>query len=297
MKDGRTERRSAGRRTAVQGLAASLALGLGGRASWSETEAVVRREIMFDAWDGPALPVALAHPRTITAATPLLFVMHGVARGARGYRDAWAAEAARWGAIVAAPKFSSPDFPKAEGYQLGDLGVNGARSHDAIEPLFDALKSALGLDAERYLLFGHSAGAQFAHRFLFRRPDARVSAAVAANAGWWLRPIPDIPYPYGLDGAPYEPAHAAQAFARPLTVLLGAEDRRRDGSLRQTAQAEAQGPHRVARGQAFFAAAKALAEAEGAPFAWRLAYAEGVGHSNRAIAPFAARILLGDRAD
>ncbi len=256
----------------------------------------------FAAWDGPPLPVALARPSALSPDAPVVFVMHGVARGGAGYRDAWRAIAARFGALIAAPTFSATAFPGADGYQLGDVparsraGAAEARSHDAIEPLFDALRHRFGLTAARYGLYGHSAGAQFAHRFLLRRPDARAASVVAANAGWWLRPDPAIRYPYGLAGAPYPPEHAARAFRVPLTVLLGTRDLKRDGSLRQTPEAEAQGPHRLARGAAFFVAAERLAVAEQAPFRWRIAYAPGVGHSNREIAPFAARELFASAA-
>ena len=52
----------------------------------------------------------------------------------------------------------------------------------AIEPLFDHARARFGMEADAYSIYGHSAGAQFVHRFLFHVPDARVARAVAANA-------------------------------------------------------------------------------------------------------------------
>ena len=45
---------------------------------------------------------------------------------------------------------------------------------------FVTVKAATGNRSERYHLYGHSAGAQFVHRFLYFMPDARVAKAVAA---------------------------------------------------------------------------------------------------------------------
>jgi hypothetical protein len=62
--------------------------------------------------------------------------------------------------------------------------------------------------------------------------------------------------------------------------------------LRHTPEAEAQGAFRFARGQFFFAQAARAAQARGLPFAWRLATAPGIGHSDPGMAPFAVQWLL-----
>ena len=57
-----------------------------------------------------------------------------------------------------------------------------------------------GTSVEEYSLFGHSAGAQVAHRFLYFIHPNRASRTVLANSGYYTMPIEEISYPYGLKG-------------------------------------------------------------------------------------------------
>ncbi len=67
-----------------------------------------------------------------------------------------------------------------------------------------------------------------------------------------------------------------------LVVLLGTEDTDPNHpELRKTAEAEAQGPHRWARGHKFYEEAKRRAAKLGVPFAWKLGTAPGVAHSDK----------------
>lgn len=84
------------------------------------------------------------------------------------------------------------------------------------------------------------------------------------------------------------------ALARPLTVLLGEADTdTQHPELRRTPQAMAQGPYRLARGQAFFAAGREAAARLGVEFGWQLGTVPGVAHSNAGMAPRAAQALWG----
>jgi hypothetical protein len=85
-----------------------------------------------------------------------------------------------------------------------------------------------------------------------------------------------------------------KVIQRPLTVLLGEEDTDPEhASLRRTPEALAQGAHRFARGQAFFAAGQAASQQLGTSFAWRLETVPGADHDNRLMAPAAIPYLLG----
>ena len=53
-----------------------------------------------------------------------------------------------------------------------------------------------------------------------------------------------------------------------------------------------QGPHRLARGRTFFDAGRRLAAILQLPFGWQFETVSDVGHSNRLIAPAAAKILF-----
>jgi poly(3-hydroxybutyrate) depolymerase len=256
---------------------------------------------VFTAWDGPALPVFYQLPDQITATTPVVFVMHGVNRDADRYRDEWAALARRYGFIAVVPQFASADFPGSLGYNTGyfteENGTSRPRglwSFSAIEPLFDDARRRFGTRVTRYSIYGHSAGAQFVHRFVLFMSEARIERAVAANAGWYTMPDRAIGFPYGLADTPVTAEDLNAALAKPLTVLLGTADTdRSDTDLRKTPEADAQGPHRYARGQSFFARGQAAATASDVPFGWQLERVPGIAHSNAGMAQAAAALIAG----
>jgi len=256
-------------------------------------------QFTFAGWAGPELPVYYQLPDRVSADTPVVFVMHGVNRDADRYRDEWGALARKHGFIAIVPQFGQADFPGSRGYntgyftdEAGALRPRAKWSFAAIEPLFDDVRKRFGTKVERYSIYGHSAGAQFVHRYVLFMPEARLEKAIAANAGWYTMPDRSIAFPYGLGATPVGEAALAAALGKPLTVLLGTADTdRSDPDLRKTPQADAQGPHRYARGQAFFARSEAAAAASGVPFGWTLQHVPGIAHSNAGMAEAAAALI------
>jgi poly(3-hydroxybutyrate) depolymerase len=244
---------------------------------------------------GHALRVWYFRSAATPADAPVLFVMHGVGRNAEEYLDDWIELATQKQFLVVVPEFSKAEFPGEEAYNSGNMfdktGHPTPRerwSYSMIEPLFDALEPQLGHHRKDYMLFGHSAGAQFVHRFVYFMPEARYTRAVAANAGWYTLPSLDVAFPYGLKGSTIDVAALRAAWARPLVVLLGEADiDPKSSALRHTPEADAQGLYRFARGQFFYAQARAAAATSHAPFNWTLATAPGIAHSNKGMAPFA----------
>lgn len=255
----------------------------------------------FDGWAGPPLRVYATRPAGLAADRPVVFVMHGVRRNARDYRDQWHELAKRHRFLLLVPEFGARDFPGAEGYNFGYQRDRDGRprsrerwAYAALEPLFDDARRRFGSSAERYGLYGHSAGAQFVHRYLFFVPDARVARAVPANAGWYMMPDYSVAYPYGLGDSSVTPEDLRRALALPVTVLLGAHDTDPGhSSLRRTPEALRQGATRLERGRHFFSTARAYAEQQKIPFNWQQVIVPRVGHDNRLMAPAAVSHLLG----
>lgn len=253
-----------------------------------------RDSFVFAAWDGPDLPVWTYIPAGVDPKTaPIVFVMHGAQRDPQRYRDQWIEGAMAGGFIVVAPEFSRADFPAAQGYNLGaavDMHTGewrdeGMWSFSAIEPIFDAVVSRLGGSQADYTIYGHSAGSQFVHRFLFFKPEVRARRYLVANAGWYTFADPAIAFPFGLGGTPFGEEGLRAALAKDVVVLLGDEDNDPNHtSLNRSDDAMRQGRHRFARGQAFFAAARDYAAERGWAFGWSLRIVEGVAHSNRGMA-------------
>lgn len=258
-----------------------------------------RGRFVFAGWAGPPLPVWYQLPRTVRPDTPVVIVMHGVGRDADRYRDEWAGLARKHGFIVIVPEYSGADFPGSASYNTGFFaepdGTSRPRplwSFAAIEPLFDEVRLRFGTGALRYTLYGHSAGAQFVHRYVMFMPGARIEQAIAANAGWYTMPDPALGFPYGTAGAPLDEGALTAALGQPLTVLLGTADTNPAApNLRTTLEATSQGPHRFARGQSFYAAGREAAAQRGVAFGWRMETVPGVGHQNRRMAKAAARLI------
>lgn len=257
----------------------------------------------FNGWTGPPLRVWYHRPEKVAADTPVLVVMHGVKRDADRYRDQWSALAGEHGFILVVPEFDEEHFPGARSYNLGNVLDESGQpepsqlwSFSALEPLFDAVRQMTGTQVATYDLYGHSAGAQFVHRYLMYLPGARVGRAIAANAGWYTMPVRDVAFPYGLAGSGVDEAALRRALQRPLTVLLGTADNDpQHENLRRTPEAQAQGPHRLARGESFLAAGRRAAADRGIEFGWTLRRVDGVVHDNAGMAGAAAELLSESR--
>lgn len=268
-------------------------------AAASERLAAGKGTFTFDGWKGPALPVWYHIPARVTAATPIVFVMHGRGRDPDRYRNEWSALAEANGFILAVPGFSNADFPGSISYNHGGFqdtaGTRRPRdvwAFAAIDPLFEEIRARTGSRVRTFAIYGHSAGAQFVHRYALFTPEARFHAAVSANAGSYAMPDFAVDYPFGLGKSPVDERGLRRALGKPMVVLLGTADiDPNHDSLPREPQAMAQGPFRMARGQAFFGAAQAKAAELKTPFRWQLRYADKIGHSNGGMAAFAAPLL------
>ncbi len=259
-----------------------------------------QEEFRFDEWDGPAVNVHLFVPGDATTDTPIVIVMHGWSREAGRYFGDWRALGDEQDFVVVVPHFPVEDFPSSNDYNLGhvfdkDTGKQRPQSlwtFTAIELLFDEVAARLGSTQTRYTLFGHSAGSQFVHRFLYYMPDARVRRYIAANAGWYTLPDFDTEYPYGLENAAISEDQLIAAFQKDLVLMLGREDLdHTDPDLRNTEEARRQGKNRLARGLTMFDVAKAKAGKLGVELEWRLVIVDDAGHVNAQMAPAAAELV------
>lgn len=245
------------------------------------------------------LKVWTCRPEGFGPNSPIVFVMHGVQRNGKTYRDAWVPHSRKDGFLLLVPEFPEDEYP-GEAYQQGNLRDRQGKPAPPeewtfwiIEKLFDHAKTLTGNKVEKYHLYGHSAGGQFVHRFVLFMPQARYARAIAANPGFYTFPTQDAEYPYGLKRTPITGPISPAVFGLDFVLMLGAEDTNRDDpNLRKTPQADAQGLTRLERGRNYFRTATLLAEKESAEFNWRLVTVPGVGHSNAMMSASAARELF-----
>lgn len=241
-------------------------------------------------------------PICFTRTTPIVMLLHGSDRAAAFFRDCWKSFADRYGFLVVVPEFDAQTFPGPETYNYGNVRQSMASnslfnsehlwSYSIIDRLFDAVRRMTGSDRSSFGLFGHSAGAQFAHRYLALSPEPIAEFTIAANAGWYMTTDTSQPYPAGLGGLRTEASVAKRFFESQLVLLLGDADTGEvEAGLPQYPGAVAQGPNRLARGQFYFQAMQRRATALRTGFRWRLSIAPGVGHADDQVAGPAAEVL------
>ena len=218
--------------------------------------------------------VHISLPEPILKTTQILVVMHGNTRNAATYHRTWQPYARAHGAVLVTPEFSRQDWPRARHYHQGNLLTADKSTKPRAVWSFTAMEHAVtiaariaGIESERFYLYGHSAGAQFVHRYVLATGGTRLIRAVAANAGWYTWPSLEKHYPYGLAPVDNHRWDWKPAFRTKLTILLGENDNDpKSPSLRRTDSLMFQGEHRLERGTRFFAAARALSAKTGADF-------------------------------
>jgi len=276
---------------------------LRGERAWAAifSTAVTRQQAFtLPGTDRPGVLVHMVAPPVPGPGTRITIVLHGTDRNAGEYCAQWTQWAMQHDRIVLAPQFDHANWPGRRRYVLGGVldrdGTPRPRSRwtfTAVTDLHRHARERFGLADEEFDLWGHSAGAQFVHRYLLFEPAAPVRTAIAANAGWYTLPDLEQPFPYGLahPGLHFTPADVVAWAARPLVLMRGCADIERDEHLRTTPEADAQGPHRFARAAAMHRAGHAAA----AECRWRLVDVPFAAHDFAAMVP-AAQVLLAGTA-
>lgn len=235
---------------------------------------------------------------------PILFVLHGNGRNAAGIRNAWIEEANAKDFIVVAPEFSDADFPGGDGYILGNVFEDGDNpspstlnpeedwAFSVIEPLFDEMKSRSSNSSNTYDIFGFSAGAQFAHRFMLIKPDARVDKIVASAAGWYTVPDTAITFPYGIDESPIEDVASTSYFSTDFIIQIGTLDNDPNApALRRNTVVDQQGTNRYDRAYHMFNTSKTITEDLSISFNWSIVETQGNDHDLEESIPQASELL------
>lgn len=171
----------------------------------------------------------------VPSGLPPLVVLHGISRNADELVSLFSPAAERSGRFIVIPHFCAkhwPNFQRPSPKARPDQALLALLAHLSL------LHSAFGGAVD---LFGHSGGAQLAHRFAMLYPQ-RVKTLNVAAAGWYCLPDATMAYPYGL-GVNETPSSwtwaRRHALALPdflrlsVRVFVGTLDTERDASLRQ----------------------------------------------------------------
>ena len=261
--------------------------------------AVEIKQTTFAYWDKPDVEIFYITPEIINKDTKVLFVIHGNSRNAEDYLSAWIPHVTNKNVIVAAPQFRKIDFryffllEMAE--SSGKLNSNKDEYlNNSISLFFNYLKSKFSLSTETYRMFGHSAGAQFTHRYMLLSMDNRISNTVIANAGWYTF-ITDDEFPYGINNSPINISNEQIKWfmSKKANLLIGSDDIGFK-SVNSSKGAKLQGLTRVDRATNYFNSLIMNAESRGYALRWNYRVLDRVDHDFKKVTPYAAQILLRD---
>lgn len=239
-------------------------------------------------------------PYAQSQATRVVFIMHGTNRNAEEYIVPWRDFAIRNNFIAIAPQFSETYWPYSRSYHQGNMftGKDGTGTlipepqwaFSLIDEIFDWVRSKFALTDSLYDIWGHSAGAQFVHRMILFKPQAKVRLAIPANAGSYTTPDLYFSYPYGVKNPllsiTYE--NLIDYTKKRMIIMRGTADTLRDSNLSTDAGDEAQGRNRYERAGYFYDKGAVLNPST----AWQLQDVPGVGHSYTGMAPVAQAALI-----
>ena len=257
------------------------------------------KQTTFAYWNKPDVEIFYITPEKINKDTKVIFVIHGNSRNAEDYLSAWIPHVINKNVIVAAPQFRKIDFRYFFLLEMAESSgkVNSNKNeyiNNSISLFFNYLKSKFSLSTETYRMFGHSAGAQFTHRYMLLSMDNRISNSVIANAGWYTF-ITDDEFPYGINNSPINISNEQIKWfmSQKVNLLIGSDD---IGfrSVNSSKGANLQGSTRVDRAANYFDSLIMSAENRGYALRWNYRVLDRVDHDYIKVTPYAAQILLRD---
>jgi len=260
------------------------------------------KQVTFAYWDKPDVEIFYITPDQINKDTKVIFVMHGNSRNAEDYLSAWIPHVLNKNVIVAAPQFTKTDFRYFFLLEMAESSgkINNNKNeyiNNSISLFFNYMKSKFSLSTQTYSMFGHSAGAQFTHRYMLLSKDQRISNAVIANAGWYTFTTNDE-FPYGIKNSPINISNEQIKWfmSNKVNLLIGSEDIG-SKSVNSSKGAKLQGITRVDRANSYFNSLITSAEDKNYALRWNYKVLDNVDHDFKKVTPYAANILLRDIDD
>jgi predicted esterase len=247
------------------------------------------------------IPVYYFSPQKLSRMSRVVFVLHGVGRNGKVYRDEWRTYAAKYNFIVLCPEFSKTEFPDWWSYNGGNIYDNEKKqytprqdwSFNVIEGLFDFVKQDRQLKAEAYCIFGHSAGAQFVQRMVLFMPEARFSLAIANGSGNYTAPTFDKKFTEGVKFTAVTEESLRKSFSKEMIILMGEKD-----FVSKTMPKSPDAFHeydRVWKAKLFYDDAKAEAEKRKVDLNWRIKFVPNADHNSHLHAEYGSKLAANSK--
>jgi pimeloyl-ACP methyl ester carboxylesterase len=257
------------------------------------------KQTTYAYWDKPDVEIFYITPKKIDKDTKLLFVIHGNSRNAKDYISAWIPHIKNKNIILVAPQFDKSNFRYFALLESATSSGNINNNPDdyinkSISSFFNFFQSKFSLSTSKYMMFGHSAGAQFTHRYMLLSNDKRISMAVIANAGWYTF-LNGNSFPYGIKNSPIDISsdHIKWFMSNKTSLLIGNNDINLK-SVNSSKGAQRQGITRVDRANSYFESLVNISDDNNIPFRWSYKVVDEADHDYLKMTPVAAKILLED---
>lgn len=242
----------------------------------------------------------------------VIFVMSGCLRDALNYLKNWIDVANTNQYIIIAPEFDKSNYSIAD-HEYGNLidikydynsqdiytpyMIYGETIknkskwiYSIIDNIYLKFIDKYKLKNNGYILFGHSSGSQFAHRFLMFGDSKYCKKYLCANAGLYTFFDESKKYPYGIKNLKKYKNIINKSLEKESYILVGEKDIQTK-LLNSLPMDIEEGKNRLERALNFFESAKKYAKNKDINFNWKLIKMPNVEHDNAQVIPFAVNII------
>ena len=239
---------------------------------WHLPQGMLLRRVLRN---DPTKEYLLYRPTGASTDSPLLVVVLGAGRQWQQQVAAFIPACERIGVTLL-----SPSMGGAVRTSYRSIGRHENRADVLLHDCLREVSLHTGIDATRFRLFGHSSGAQFAHRYLMAHPH-RVESAVITCARWYTFPDTSRKFPFGIRPIKRLPDltfNPEQYLLVRITLLEGTMDTEEEVFHHSDLISAQQGNNRLERARRWVAAMRSQAQAHAMPSLIELNEIEGVSH-------------------
>ena len=242
----------------------------------------------------------------------IIFVMSGCLRDALNYLKNWIEVADKYNYIIVAPEFDKDHYSIAEheygnlidieyDYSSQDIYIPymkyGKTIKDKSEWIYDIIDNIYlkfikenTLKNDGFIIFGHSSGAQFVHKYLMLGDSKYCKLYLAANAGLYTFFNEEKDYPYGIKNLNEYKNIIDKSLSKKAYIMIGDQDITTD-DLNHMEEDKEEGLTRLERGTNYYNIAKEYSNKNNIDFNWNLIIMPNVNHDNKKVVPYACEII------
>ena len=251
-------------------------------------------------------------PRGIINDMKIIFVMSGCLRDALNYLKKWIDYADKNNYIIIAPEFDRRHYSIGDheygsvidieyDYSSQDIYVPFMKYDTKIKSEEDWIYKNIdeiyldfiqryNIEKNGYIMFGHSSGSQFTHRFAMLGNSKYCNKYICANAGLYTFYDTNKNYPYGIKNLEEYSDRIKTSLQKEVYILAGEKDTE-SNMLNLLPEDNAEGKNRYERAKNFYNSAKEFANNNSIEFNWEFISMPNVGHHSKDVIPIAVNII------